>query len=150
MKLTHKFAELTDKRPQDPHMDGTGLRFETMGHGGEYPDTGMHRDGPPSMFRSRKTVRWSTVWDIHWTRRMNDQDRNHDAANPTRPDHWQANRRPAVKRGRILFESVKPAAAISTCAIWARCWNMRSRYRTRPAIWRSDDRRPDSTHVIRL
>jgi hypothetical protein len=26
MKLTHKFAELTpDKRPQDPHMDGTGL-----------------------------------------------------------------------------------------------------------------------------
>ena len=28
-----------DKRPQDPHMDGTGLRFETMEHGGEYPDT---------------------------------------------------------------------------------------------------------------
>jgi hypothetical protein len=40
MKLTHKFAEMTpDKRPQDPHMDGTGLRFETMEHGGEYPDT---------------------------------------------------------------------------------------------------------------
>jgi hypothetical protein len=40
MKLTHMFAELMrEKRPQDPHMDGTGLRFETMEHGGEYPDT---------------------------------------------------------------------------------------------------------------
>jgi hypothetical protein len=27
-----------DKRPQDPYMDGTGLRFETMDHGGEYSD----------------------------------------------------------------------------------------------------------------
>jgi hypothetical protein len=27
------------RRPQDPHLDGTGLRFETMEHGGEYPDT---------------------------------------------------------------------------------------------------------------
>jgi hypothetical protein len=40
MKLTHKFAEMTpEKRPQDPYTDGTGLRFETMEHGGEYPDT---------------------------------------------------------------------------------------------------------------
>jgi hypothetical protein len=40
MKLTHRFAEMTpNKRPKDPHMDGTGLRFETMDHGGEYPDT---------------------------------------------------------------------------------------------------------------
>ena len=40
MKLTHKFAEMTpEKRPQDPHMDGTGLRIETLEHGGEYPDT---------------------------------------------------------------------------------------------------------------
>jgi hypothetical protein len=40
MKLTHKFAELTpEKRPQDPHMDGTGLRFETLEHGGDFPDT---------------------------------------------------------------------------------------------------------------
>jgi hypothetical protein len=40
MKLTHRFAQLTpEKRPQDPHMDGTGLRVETMEHGGEYPDT---------------------------------------------------------------------------------------------------------------
>jgi hypothetical protein len=38
MKLTHKFAEMTpEKRPQDPHMDGTGLRIETLEHGGEYP-----------------------------------------------------------------------------------------------------------------
>jgi hypothetical protein len=36
MKLTHKFAEMTpDKRPQEPHLDGTGLGFETMEHGGE-------------------------------------------------------------------------------------------------------------------
>jgi hypothetical protein len=35
MKLTHRFAQLTpEKRPQDPNMDGTGLRFETMEHGG--------------------------------------------------------------------------------------------------------------------
>jgi hypothetical protein len=27
-----------DRRPQDPHMNGTGLRFETLDHGGEYPD----------------------------------------------------------------------------------------------------------------
>jgi hypothetical protein len=40
MKLTHKFTEMTpDKRPQDPLMDGTGLRFETMENGAEYPDT---------------------------------------------------------------------------------------------------------------
>ena len=40
MKLTRKFAEMPpEKRRQDPHADGTGLRFETMEHGGEYPDT---------------------------------------------------------------------------------------------------------------
>jgi hypothetical protein len=40
MKLIHRFAQLTpDKRPEDPNMDGSGLRFETMEHGGEYPDT---------------------------------------------------------------------------------------------------------------
>jgi hypothetical protein len=38
MKHTHRFA-LHLRRPQDPKMDGTGLRFETMEHGGEYPDT---------------------------------------------------------------------------------------------------------------
>jgi hypothetical protein len=40
MKLTRKFAAMTpDKRPQDPHMDGTGVRFKTMEPGGEYPDS---------------------------------------------------------------------------------------------------------------
>jgi hypothetical protein len=40
MKLTRRFAQLTpEKRPQDPTMDGSDLRFETMEHGGEYPDT---------------------------------------------------------------------------------------------------------------
>jgi hypothetical protein len=39
MKLTHRFALLAaEKRPQDPRLDGSGLRFETMDHGGEYPD----------------------------------------------------------------------------------------------------------------
>jgi hypothetical protein len=39
MKLTHKFAvPAPQKRPQDPPIDGTGVRFETMDHGGEYPD----------------------------------------------------------------------------------------------------------------
>jgi hypothetical protein len=36
MKLTHKFAEMTpEKRPQDRSLDGTGLIFETLEHGGE-------------------------------------------------------------------------------------------------------------------
>jgi hypothetical protein len=33
------FRELTEAmRAQDPHGDGTGLRFETSKHGGDYPD----------------------------------------------------------------------------------------------------------------
>jgi hypothetical protein len=39
MKLVERFRELTpEKRPQDPQRNGTGLRFETMDHGGEYSD----------------------------------------------------------------------------------------------------------------
>jgi hypothetical protein len=39
MKLINRFAPLApERRPQDPQMDGSGLRFETMDHGGEYPD----------------------------------------------------------------------------------------------------------------
>ena len=38
-RRTHTFSEMTeDKRPQDPHMDGAGLTFETLEHGGKYPD----------------------------------------------------------------------------------------------------------------
>jgi hypothetical protein len=64
MKLTHKFAEMTpDKRPQDPHMEGAGLHFETMEHGGEYPDTmpqaikliDAERADRASMCRSHRT-----------------------------------------------------------------------------------------------
>lgn len=37
---THRYDTMTeDMRPQDPDMDGTGLTFETLEHGGEYPDT---------------------------------------------------------------------------------------------------------------
>ncbi len=28
-----------EKRPQDPYGNGRGLTFETLEHGGEYPDT---------------------------------------------------------------------------------------------------------------
>jgi hypothetical protein len=40
MKIIYEFEELTpEKRPQDPHLNGAGLQFETLEHGGEYPDT---------------------------------------------------------------------------------------------------------------
>jgi hypothetical protein len=36
MKFTHEFAEMTpEKRGRDPSLDGTGLIFETLEHGGE-------------------------------------------------------------------------------------------------------------------
>jgi hypothetical protein len=39
MSSTQTFREVTyTMRPQDPHGDGTGLRFETGEHGGDYPD----------------------------------------------------------------------------------------------------------------
>jgi len=48
MDATQNFRELTETmRPQDPHGDSTGLRFEAGEHGGDYPDKhapGDHRD----------------------------------------------------------------------------------------------------------
>ena len=39
MSPRQTFRKLTySMRPQDPHGDGTGLRFETGEHGGDYPD----------------------------------------------------------------------------------------------------------------
>jgi hypothetical protein len=39
MNAPQTFRELTESmRPQDPHGDGTGLRFETGEHGGDFPD----------------------------------------------------------------------------------------------------------------
>jgi hypothetical protein len=39
MSATQTFRELTyTMRPQDPQGNGTGLRFETGEHGGDYPD----------------------------------------------------------------------------------------------------------------
>ncbi|MDP2008921.1 MAG: hypothetical protein Q8K11_01975 [Phenylobacterium sp.] len=36
---SHSYSEMTpEKRPQDLTMDGAGLTFETLEHGGEYPD----------------------------------------------------------------------------------------------------------------
>jgi len=35
----HRYQELTPElRPQDPTMDGSTLRFETLEHGGDEPD----------------------------------------------------------------------------------------------------------------
>jgi hypothetical protein len=40
VKLMRKFPLLPpDRRPQDVNLDGAGLRFEALDHGGEYPDT---------------------------------------------------------------------------------------------------------------
>lgn len=40
MYHTHNYEIMTeDKRPQDPNQDGGGWTFETMEHGGEYPDS---------------------------------------------------------------------------------------------------------------
>jgi hypothetical protein len=39
MRLTRRFALLAlERRPQDPGLNGSSLRIETMDHGGEYPD----------------------------------------------------------------------------------------------------------------
>ena len=39
MTAMQQFRELTETmRPQGPYGDGTGLRFETGEHGGDYPD----------------------------------------------------------------------------------------------------------------
>ena len=39
-RLTHEFEEMTpEKRPQDPHRNRRALKFETLEHGGKYPDT---------------------------------------------------------------------------------------------------------------
>ena len=49
MKLIDRFAPLApEKRPQDPHRNGRGLRFQTMEHGGEYDgfETSVEA-GPP-------------------------------------------------------------------------------------------------------
>ena len=36
---SHRFRHLSeDSRPQDPTLDGAGWTFETLEHGGEYPD----------------------------------------------------------------------------------------------------------------
>jgi hypothetical protein len=81
MKLTHRFAEMTpDKRPQDPHMDGTSLRFETLDHGGEYPDTMPQAikliDAEAARVftcRSRSVAKWSTARGLCSMRRMNNR-----------------------------------------------------------------------------
>jgi hypothetical protein len=49
-------------------MDGTGLRFETMEHGGEYPNTmpqaikwSMQKAAPAFTLPSRSSAKWSTA-----------------------------------------------------------------------------------------
>jgi hypothetical protein len=37
---SHRFERMTEEmRPQDPTMDGSTMKFETLEHGGKYPDT---------------------------------------------------------------------------------------------------------------
>jgi hypothetical protein len=39
MYYAHNYETMTeDKRPQDDYMDGRDWKFETLEHGGEYPD----------------------------------------------------------------------------------------------------------------
>ena len=39
MRSIHHYRPIPpDKRRQDPHLDGRGLTFETLEHGGEYGD----------------------------------------------------------------------------------------------------------------
>jgi hypothetical protein len=38
MRVVHEYRPLpAEKRPQDPHLDGRGLRFEALEHGGTHP-----------------------------------------------------------------------------------------------------------------
>jgi hypothetical protein len=40
MRAVHKYRPMPpEKRPQDPHLDGRDLKFETLEHGGAEPDT---------------------------------------------------------------------------------------------------------------
>lgn len=41
MKVSsHRYEEMTaEMRPQDPELDGRSMKFETLEHGGEFPDT---------------------------------------------------------------------------------------------------------------
>ena len=36
--VSHRFRDPPGRRPQDHTMDGSGWTFETMEHGGDYPD----------------------------------------------------------------------------------------------------------------
>jgi len=60
-RVTHEFEEMTrEKRPQDdPEHNGKGLNFQTLEHGGKYPDTMpqalkiTERDGRSCTFEPR-------------------------------------------------------------------------------------------------
>jgi hypothetical protein len=75
MKLVHEFEELTpERRPQDPNLDGTGLRFETLEHGGEVPDAMPQairltdaEAGHAFMCRSRSPAGSSTAKSSLWS-----------------------------------------------------------------------------------
>jgi hypothetical protein len=99
MKLIHRFAELPpEKRPQDPHMDGTGLRFETMEHGGEYPDTMpqaiklLYAEGRSCIYVPiTQAAKWSTAKGIRLTPRKIDEPRSTgdvDGGAQTEAEHW--------------------------------------------------------------
>jgi hypothetical protein len=38
--VAHRYKKLTeDMRPQDPTLDGSTMKFQTLEHGGQFPDT---------------------------------------------------------------------------------------------------------------
>jgi hypothetical protein len=62
------FAATPDK---DPHLDGTGLRFETMEHRGKYPDTIpqaiklIDAEGRSCIYEPIRTARWLIAKGLH-------------------------------------------------------------------------------------
>ena len=94
MKLTHRFAQPTPGK-RAAHMDGTGLPFETMEHGGEYPDTMpqaiklIDAQGRALHLRADRPRRQGgrQLWVHARCGGLNDQDREHDAKDPARENH---------------------------------------------------------------
>jgi len=105
MKLTQAYEEMApEKRPQDQHLDGIGLRFKTLDHGCEYPDT------MPQAIKLINAERRSCIYvPIAQNAKVVDSqgfvfDPEDEDANSARHRHRQGDRRTAAKRGRTFLE----------------------------------------------